>query len=165
MSRAGMLSGGSSAVEFLVHFDRRIRFAGCSDDDSRHARHRGMGWHIVEHHAAGPHFRAGADFHPAEDFRARAEQHSGADDRMALARHFASAAERDFMQDRHIVFYDGRFPDDKGCGVVEEDAAADAISRLVPVAESLAARPLALKRRPELMAASHSQSHSTLGRD
>jgi hypothetical protein len=57
-----MWSDVSPAIEVLVHFDGWVFLAGLADDYGGHAGNGGMGGHVREHHAAGTHLGAGADF-------------------------------------------------------------------------------------------------------
>ena len=61
-----------AAIEFLIHFDGRIVFAGFTDNHCRHASHGGVCGHIVEDHAASTDFGAGANFDTTENLGTRA---------------------------------------------------------------------------------------------
>ncbi len=101
-----------------------------TDDLRRNTGDGDVRRYVVQHDAAGADLRAFADFDVADDFAAGRQQHAAADLRMAVARFLAGAAERDRMQDRDVVFDDGRFADhDAGC-VIEHDSGTDARGRV-----------------------------------
>ncbi len=87
----------------------------------------------AKHHRAGRDLGAMADLDVAEDFRAGADQHAVADLRMAVAAGLAGAAERHAVQDRDVVFDDGRLADHQTGRMVDEDALADLAAGLMSV--------------------------------
>ena len=104
--------------------------ARATDDLCRHAGDRDVRRYVVQHHAAGTDLRAFADFDVADDLAAGRQQHAAADLRMAIARYLAGTTERDRMQNRHVVFDDGRFADDDAGRVIEHDPGTDARGRV-----------------------------------
>ena len=86
--------------------------------------------HRLEHHRAGRDARAMPDLDVAEDLRAGADHHAAADLRMAVLVLLAGAAERDAMQDRHVVLDRGGLADHEPGRVIEENAAPDARVRI-----------------------------------
>lgn len=114
----------------MIHFHRGIYLTGLSHNNGRDSGDGGVWRDVTEDHAAGSDFRVASDFHPAENFRARADEDSGADDGMAIARFLAGAAEGNLVEDGDIILDDGGLTDDEGSGVIKEDAAADFRSRV-----------------------------------
>src|SRR5690242_21520411 len=71
-----------------------------------------------------------ADLDIAENFCARSDQHAVTNLRVTVLVLLAGAAERDAVQDRHVVVDDSGLAADEAGGMVEEDAAADARRRI-----------------------------------
>ena len=88
------------------------------------------------------------DLYPPQDFRARADQYAGADDRVPVAGVFPRAAQRHLVKDRDIVLDDRCLADDEGGRVVEQDATADARRRMDVGGENLGGNALQIKRQP-----------------
>src|SRR5689334_5971027 len=65
------------------------------------------------------------DLDIAEDFRAGADQNAAANLWMTVLVLLAGAAERDAVQDRHVVIDDGSLAAHEAGRVIEENAAAD----------------------------------------
>src|SRR5581483_6082383 len=135
------------SVEHLVHRARRLGAARLADDLGRHAGNRDIVRHRLDHDRARRDTRAMADLDIAQNLRARADHHAAADFRMTVLMLLAGAAERDVMQDRHVVLDDGGLTDDEAGRMVEENAAADLRRRIDVALEDRGRAALQVKRK------------------
>ncbi|CAA7402854.1 unnamed protein product [Spirodela intermedia] len=103
-----------------------LRGAPLPSDQPRRIPHRGgPRRHVDEHQRARPDLSPCADPHVPQDRRAGAYQHAVADLGMPVADSLSRPAERDVMENGHVVADDGGLADDDPGGVVEEDPLAD----------------------------------------
>lgn len=138
----------TQAIELLVHFYCWIAFTGFADDYRRNTRHSLMRRNIAQHHAAGTDFCVRADFDPTQNFRARAYQHTGANDRMPCARVLAGSAERDLVKNRYVVFNDRGFTNHKRSRMIEQDPATNGRSWMNVRGKHLGGNALQIERQP-----------------
>ena len=74
--------------------------------------------------------RAVANLDVAQDFRACADHYAAADFRMTVFVLLTGTAERHVMQNRDIIFDDGRLADDQAGRMIEENPAPDLRRRI-----------------------------------
>src|SRR5207248_8232245 len=128
--RSRPLASAVVVLEQMIHGTRRLETAGLADDPCRNAGHRGVVRYGFEHHGSGSDARTVTDFDVAEDLGAGADQDAAADFRVAITGLFAGSTERNLLQHRHVILDHCSLADDQSSGMIEEDPASDADSRV-----------------------------------
>ena len=86
--------------------------------------------YVSQNNAAGGNFCPDPNLDIAQDLGARADEHAAPYLRVPIARLFARSAQRDFVQQRYVVFHDRGLADDDARAVVDQYPRANPSRRM-----------------------------------
>ena len=84
-----------------------------------------MRGYVSKNNATGGNFCSDPNLDIAQDLGARADEHAAPYLRVPITRLFSRSAERDFVQQRYVVFYDRGLADDDTRAMVDQYSRAD----------------------------------------